>query len=81
MRIYHYAMPREGCHRIRYMAAFKGQSAERTTEIRKWCYQTFGTPGIRVDTDEIIWQDGVQNGEIVFDREENLMLFVLKFGT
>ena len=81
MHIYHYPIPREGCHRKRYMAAFKKQDPKKILEIRKWCYQTFGTPGIRVDTDTIVWQDDVQNGEIVFDREENLMLFVLKFGT
>lgn len=80
MVIHHYPMPRQGCHRKRYMAAFNTQLPAKTLEIRRWCHETFGPSGHRIDTDEIIWVDDVKHGEIVFDREENLMLFVLKWS-
>lgn len=80
MHIHHYPIPRTGCDRIRYMAAFNKQLPHRTTEIRRWCFESFGPPGYLSHIDETRWQDDVKYGEIVFQREEDLTLFLLRWS-
>ena len=65
----------------RWMAAFTNKNIDITQEIQQWCYNAFGPPGFKVNTDEIRWTDGAVRGEIIFGREEDLMLFMLKWQT
>lgn len=81
MQIHHYPIPRKGCERLHYMASFNKQVPHHTAEIRRWCFETFGPPGPLVNTAETRWIDDVRYGEIVFQREQDLMLFVLKWQT
>lgn len=82
MFVHNYSIPHnryDGLHR--YMAAFRKQDPKKIKEIREWCYNTYGPPGLRIETDEIRWQDDVVNGEVVFDRASDLELFLLKWHT
>jgi len=72
-----------------YWTAYFGLATDHTkfdaAEIRKWCYDMFG-PGLgehRVESSPFIhrWVDDVEWGEIKFSREEDLGLFLLKWGT
>ena len=80
MQIHHYPIPRQGCGRIRYMASFNKQLPHKTAEIRRWCFETFGPPGMLVNTVEIRWLDDVKYGEIVFQHEADLMMFLLRWS-
>lgn len=62
-----------------YVAAFPMQSVEKSNEIRRWCVETFGQPGLRVDTHEVRWKDEVRYGEVRFDRESDLIMFILRW--
>jgi hypothetical protein len=73
MFIHHYPIPRTGCDRIRYMASFSQVDPKKVKAIRQWCFEAFGQAGGR-------WQDDVYHGEIVFQREDDLMLFVLRWS-
>jgi hypothetical protein len=83
MFIHHYPLPRAGCERIRYMATFhkpRHQSLGPTEqELQRWCYETYGPPGFRVNTHDMRWKDAIKYGEIEFEREADLMLFLLKW--
>ena len=61
------------------MASFNYQLPKKYSEIRRWCFETFGPPGPLPDTAEVRWVDDIKFGEIIFQREEDLMLFVLKW--
>ena len=80
MQIHHYPIPDHVEGRQRYMAAFRRQDPKKIKEIRQWCYNTYGDPGHQVNTAEIRWIDDVGAGEVVFRREEDLLLFVLKWS-
>ena len=80
MQIHHYTLPGYDGHGNSYIAAFRTQPPNKVTEIRKWCYNTYGEPGYRVDSAEIRWQDGVSRGEVLFNREGDLMMFLLRWG-
>jgi hypothetical protein len=82
MLIHHFKVVESGHIRCRrYIAAFRRQDEERTTEIRKWCWQTFGQAGYRVNSDETRWADSLKHGEIMFEREEDLAVFLLKWAS
>jgi hypothetical protein len=81
MFIHHYPIPeRYGGYPVSYMASFHKQAPAKTAEIRRWCFETFGPPGYLVNTAETRWTDDVKHGEIVFQREADFMLFVLKWS-
>jgi hypothetical protein len=61
-----------------YIAAF-GRPLSEQSDIRRWCYQTYGTPGYRYDDDLTVWKDNIAFGEIEFARESDLSLFLLKW--
>jgi len=42
-------------------------------EMRQWCYDTYGKPGDR-------WKDGIAYGEVLFNAEKDLTLFLLKWA-
>ena len=63
-----------------YIAAFQNHKQVDLGAIRRWCYQTYGVPGIHVDTDEIRWQDNIKFGEVRFSRKEDLEWFVLRWS-
>lgn len=62
-----------------YMAAFANPKSTMSDEIRRWCYQTFGEPGHDVDTFYTRWEDNITNGEVIFSRESDLMMFLLRW--
>lgn len=48
--------------------------------VRKWCYETYGTPGLRPESMYTRWHDMILNiGRIYFAREEDVSLFLLKW--
>jgi hypothetical protein len=61
------------------VAAFKTPKENRR-EITRWCYQTFGTPGMNTLTKQTRWKDSIQYGEIYFGSKEDLMMFVLRWS-
>ena len=79
MFIHHYPIPDHSKGGQRYMAAFKRQDPKKIAEIRKWCYTTYGEPGYQVNNAEIRWIDDVSAGEVVFNRESDLMMFLLRW--
>lgn len=82
MKIHHYKMHTDYYYQLpQFTAAFPRPNENQSQEIRRWCYNTYGVPGIRVDTDEMRWRDGILYGEIVFQREEDLSMFLLKWST
>ena len=80
MLIHHYIMDSQDDAK-RYMAAFPagGIPFTKTREIQRWCHQTFGESGYRPLTDEIRWEDGARYGEIIFYRESDLIMFLLRW--
>lgn len=60
------------------VAAFM-TSKENRKEITKWCYKTFGTPGMNHLTKQIRWKDSIQYGEIYFIDQKDLEWFVLRW--
>ena len=62
-----------------YIAAFETPRQNRP-EITKWCYKTFGAPGMNHLTKQIRWKDGILYGEIYFSRKEDLEWFVLRWS-
>lgn len=61
-----------------YIAAWQ-TSKENRSDIQRWCYRTYGIPGYRVNTDDIRWKDGIQYGEAIFSKKEDLEWFVLRW--
>jgi len=53
---------------------------ENRREITRWCYQTFGTPGMNTLTKQTRWKDSIQYGEVYFGSKEDLMMFVLRWS-
>ncbi len=62
-----------------FVAAFPMQPVTVQNEIRRWCYNTFGEEGYKVNTAEVRWKDDIKTGEVRFDRESDLLAFVLKW--
>ncbi len=61
------------------VAAFESPRQNRS-EITRWCYQTFGTPGMNTLTKQTRWKDSIQYGEVYFISKEDLMMFVLRWS-
>ena len=61
------------------VAAFSASEALKL-EIKKWCWQTYGSPGHQHLTAETRWLDNVKDGEVLFNNQEDLTLFVLKWS-
>ena len=53
------------------VAAFGGDMP-LLTEVKQWCKETYGVPGLR-------WKDYVHFGEIAFSDEKDLTLFLLRW--
>lgn len=66
-----------------HVAAFQHSQfrADEQHKIRQWCYETFGSSGYLVNTDEVRWIDSIHFGEIEFSREEDLAVFLLKWSS
>ena len=79
MNIHHYPLPMLGCSRISYMAAFDMPHHAKTNEIRRWCVKMFGQAGYSAETAESRWTDRIKFGEIVFQYQEDLALFLLRW--
>lgn len=62
-----------------YVAAFPLQHIEQVNEIRKWCFKTYGAPGNIFDKPRVRWRDDVKMGQVNFDNERDLMMFVLRW--
>ena len=62
-----------------YVAGFKAFNENRK-EITKWCYATFGPPGLNHNTRQIRWKDSINWGEAIFSRKEDLEWFVLRWS-
>ncbi len=56
------------------VAAFS-RSTPNVNEIREWCYNAYGHPGY-----EQGWIDMFTYGEVIFQREEDLQLFLLRWS-
>ena len=52
---------------------------EKRKEITRWCYKTFGSPGMNHLTKQIRWKDSIQYGEVYFKHEKDLILFSLRW--
>jgi len=52
------------------VAAF---STGLTEEIKEWCYDTYGEPGVR-------WCDRISWGEVRFSDKKDLTLFLLRWS-
>jgi hypothetical protein len=61
------------------VAAFESPRQNRS-EITRWCYQTFGTPGMNHLTQQTRWKDSIQYGEIYFIDQKDLEWFVLRWS-
>jgi hypothetical protein len=61
------------------VAAFETPRQNRA-EITRWCYQTFGSPGMNTLTKQTRWKDSIQYGEVYFISKEDLMMFVLRWS-
>lgn len=56
------------------IAAFQPNNDKHKKEIKQWCYNTYGHPGYDVG-----WMDMIVYGEVIFKRESDLNLFLLKW--
>lgn len=58
-------------------------SVDKLHEIIEWCYRTYGSPGWRTDTYEVVWTAGggkYPTREIMFNKESNMALFILRWS-
>lgn len=62
-----------------HVAAFMTPKEYRP-EMTRWCYKTFGPPGMNHLTKQIRWKDGIQYGEVYFNRKEDLEWFLLRWA-
>ncbi len=62
-----------------HVAAFMTPKENRK-EITRWCYQTFGAPGMNTLTKQTRWKDSIQYGEAYFRHEKDLTLFILRWA-
>ncbi len=53
---------------------------ENRKEITKWCYKTYGAPGMNTFTKQTRWKDSIQYGEVYFRDEKDLEWFVLRWS-
>ncbi len=53
---------------------------ENRSEITKWCYKTYGAPGMNHLTHQIRWKDSIRYGEVYFSRQEDLEWFLLRWS-
>ncbi len=53
---------------------------ENRAEITRWCYKTYGAPGMNTLTKQTRWKDSIQYGEVYFISKEDLMMFVLRWS-
>jgi hypothetical protein len=62
-----------------YVAAFMTPKENRK-EITKWCYKTYGAPGMNHLTKQIRWKDSIQYGEVYFSHQKDLEWFILRWS-
>jgi len=60
------------------IAAFHSP-VKNAKEIKEWCHITMGPEGYLKDTREVRWRDNIHYGEVYFNREEDLMMFVMRW--
>ena len=68
----------QGFGRKWHVASFSAKKEDRP-EIARWCYQAFGVPGYLPMIDDIRWKDGINYGEIIFSRKQDLEWFILRW--
>jgi hypothetical protein len=75
MIIHYYKPPYKDYH----IAAFHSP-VENERELGRWCYDNFGPSGYQPDIAQVRWNDNIHYGEIRFDRESDLALFLLRWS-
>jgi hypothetical protein len=60
-------------------AALRAENAKRD-DMRTWCKEIYGAPGLVVDTSRPRWKDDIMWGEIRFRDKQDLTLFLLRWG-
>ena len=73
------AVNQRGYDEVWHVAEFLSKKTNRP-DITQWCYRAFGPAGYQAMTDEIRWQDSIQYGKIVFSREQDLTMFILRWS-
>lgn len=81
MLVHHYFEHVDYLEKGFHVAAFPEQHPSVDMEIKRWCWQMFGQEGYMVNSNEIRWKDSIEYGEIRFQREEDLSLFLLKWAS
>lgn len=74
--IIHYYKP---TYKNYIVAAFPMQNVDTQLEMRKWCTQTFGPAGYLIDKDIVRWTDEIGFGEIRFNKDSDLAMFLLRW--
>jgi hypothetical protein len=80
MFIRHYVMDSQDDMK-RYAAVFPASEipVTKTLEILRWCHKTFGKPGYCPLTVEARWEEHARYGEVIFYRESDLIMFLLRW--
>ena len=80
MFIRHYVMDSQDDVK-RYMAVFPASEIPVTKrlEILRWCHKTFGKPEYGPLTVETRWEEHTRYGEVIFYRESDLIMFLLRW--
>lgn len=65
---------------IVHVVEFDSVSVDEITAIRKWCHDTYGASGLRLDSMYTRWRDMAKIGRIYFAREEDVGIFMMKWS-
>lgn len=80
MYIHTYTQPRDWRDPdVNWLVAAFTAPKETRPEITRWCYKTFGPPGMNHLTRQVRWKDSIQYGEVYFKDAGDLTLFTLKW--
>lgn len=64
-----------------HVITFEHADIANLNAVRKWCYETYGSPGLRPESMYTRWRDfSLQIGRVYFAREEDVSLFLLKWS-
>lgn len=69
-----------GWYAPRHVADFPVMNRDKVNEIRRWCWEAFGSEGHNINTMQTRWKDCIDAGEIMFEREEDLAMFILRWA-
>jgi len=80
MHIHTYTHKKDWRNETPWLVAAFMTPKENRKEITRWCYKTFGTPGMNHLTRQIRWKDSIQFGEVYFMHEKDLEWFLLRWS-